>query len=163
MTVKKSYDETKANELITRLSDGETLTSICKDLGLTPSIVWWWTETVEEFATRYAKAREYQTEVLEDLAIDVSNERAPDVTVIETDTDKGPRKKKVDYDNYNRSRLQADTYLKIVNRRKGAKITNEIKFIRKNEAELAAEMTNEQLLEIARMRVENGTDHGKTN
>lgn len=157
-----TYNDKKANEIISRLTDGETLTSICRDLKLKPYMVYRWTEQQEEFALRFARAREFGDLILEDQAIDISDCRNEDHEESETQKGDGVIFYKRKADNVARSRLQAETRLKIVARRKGARITNEIKFLKKTDAELAAEMTNEQLLEIARMNVDSGNAGGSS-
>lgn len=153
------YNEEQAEIILKRLCNGDTLTSICKDLGLKPDTVFEWTQSHSEFAQSYARARDFQTAVLEDMAVDAACGNLEGVEEINTTSHKGVTHTERKIDNVARSRLQAETYLKIVQRRLGQRITSEIKYIKKNETELAAEMTNEQLLEIARMRVSNGEDH----
>ena len=141
----KTYDPAMADVICARLCDGETLTSICRDLGLRPSTVYYWTQRNSEFYERFARARDFGDIVLEDSAIDLSDETESDDRFSIT------RKR---FDNVARSRLMAETRLKVVARRKGAKITNEIKFRKKSDEEAAAEMSTDALLEIARMKVE---------
>lgn len=138
--------------IIQRLSDGETLTSICRDLGLRPNAVYKWTMRDPDFGQRFARAREFGDLMIEDQAIDLSDARVVEDETTETSGDKGTSFTKTRRDNVARSRLQAEMRLKVVARRKGARITNEIKFMKRTDAEAAAEMTTEQLLEIARMR-----------
>ena len=64
-----------------------------------------------------------------------------------------------------RSKLQAETRLKIVARRKGGKITAEIRRVNKREEEQAAEMSDEMLLKIAGLQIDDdeanaGNDSG---
>lgn len=148
------YDEKVAEEVLQRLVNGETLTSICRDIGLKPFHVYGWTMNNEAFGQRFARAREFGDLVIEDQAIDASDERCVDEEVSETETEKSVGRSTKKFDNVARSRLMAETRLKVVARRKGAKITNEIRFAKKTEADQAAEMTNDQLLEIAKMGVE---------
>lgn len=153
------YDEKIAEEVLQRLVNGETLTSICRDVGLKPYHVYSWTTKNESFGQRFARAREFGDLVIEDLAIDASDERCDDEETSESESDKGAGRSRKRFDNVARSRLRAETRLKVVARRKGAKITNEIRIAKKTEAETALEMTTEQLLEIAKMSADD--DAGK--
>ena len=92
--------------------------------------------------------------MLEDQAIDFSDLRNADEETGESVSEKGISSSKKKFDNVARSRLQAEMRLKVVARRKGAKITNEIKFAKKSEADVASELSNEALLEIARMEAD---------
>lgn len=155
-----TYTDKKANEIILRLTNGETLTSICRELNLKPYMVYRWTEQREDFALRFARAREFGDLMLEDQAIDFSDNKLEDVEESERLSDAGTVNFTRRFDSVARSRLKAETRLKVVARRKGARITNEIKFLKKTDAEMAAEMTNEELLEIARMNVETDNTGG---
>ena len=64
-------------------------------------------------------------------------------------------------DNVARSRLMAETRLKVVARRKGAKITQEIKAIKATEAELVHNFTTEQLFEITHTKIDDSTEEEK--
>lgn len=150
----QTYNEDVADEILQRLMNGETLTSICRDIGITPAQVYGWIQRHDEFSVRFARARDFGDTVLEDLAIDASDERNADVEVDEVESERGVGRSRKMFDNVGRSRLRAETRLKVVARRKGAKITNEIRIAKKTEADQAAEMTTDQLLEIAKMSVE---------
>lgn len=154
------YNEKKANIIISRLTNGETLTSICRSLGMKPNTVYCWTQSHEDFAQRFARARDFGDFVLEDQAIDFADDKLEDTEESERCSDAGIVNFKRRFDSVARSRLKSETRLKVVARRKGARITNEIKFLKKTDAEMAAEMTNEELLEIARMNVETDNTGG---
>lgn len=150
----KTYDPAMADVICARLCDGETLTSICRDLGLRPSTVYKWTQSQSDFAERFVRARDFGDIVLEDSAIDLSDDSLTQTDTVETESDDRFSSTRKRFDNVARSRLMAETRLKVVARRKGAKITNEIKFRKKSDEEAAAEMSTDALLEIARMKVE---------
>lgn len=149
----KKVVRTKAREteILQRLANGETLTSICRDVGLKPSQVYGWTQSDEGFANRFARARDFGDMVLEDQAVDCSDGENIGEETVEVSNEKGTSFTRKKGDNVARSRLQAETRLKIVARRKGAKITNEIRWKKPSEAEMASEMTVEQLMQIAGM------------
>lgn len=147
-----------ADEIIDRLLDGRTLTSICKELSLKPSTVYKWTRVNTEFGERFTHARDFGDLILEDQAIDYADARNSDEELSEFSNEKGCGSSTKKFDNVARSRLMAETRLKIVARRKGAKITNTLKIMKKSEAEEAEALSNDDLLEIARMSVDDGED-----
>lgn len=148
------YDEKIAEEVLQRLVNGETLTSICRDIGLKPYHVYGWTRNNEAFGQRFARAREFGDWVIEDQAIDFADEKNRDEEVSTFENDKGVGTNTRRFDNVARSKLQAETRLKIVARRKGAKVTNTLKILKKAEAEEAESLSNDDLLEIARMNID---------
>ena len=123
-----------------------------------PSTVYKWTQSQPDFAERFARARDFGDAVLEDAAIDFADDECPQTDTIETESDDRFSNTKKRFDNVARSRLMAETRLKVVARRKGGKVTAEIRVKQKAEAEAAAAMTTDQLLEIARMKDEGETD-----
>lgn len=154
MVRKSTITEKKAEEILDRLVDGETLTSICKSLGLKPSTVYKFTRTNVEYGERFARARDFGDWVIEDQAIDFADEKNRDEEVSTFEDDKGVGTNTRRFDNVARSKLQAETRLKIVARRKGAKVTNTLKILKKTEAEEAESLSNADLLEIARMNID---------
>jgi hypothetical protein len=148
------YSDEIAEKVLQRLMDGETLTAICLDLGLKPHQIYTWTEHRDEFARRFARARDFGDLVLEDQAIDLSDSRNADEESGESMTEKGTSTSRRKFDNVARSKLQAETRLKIVARRKGGKITAEIRRTNKREEEQVAEMSDEMLLKIAGLNIE---------
>lgn len=148
------YSDEIAEKVLQRLMDGETLTAICLDLGLKPHQIYTWTEHRDEFARRFARARDFGDLVLEDQAIDLSDSRNADEESGESMTEEGTSTSRRKFDNVARSKLQAETRLKIVARRKGGKITAEIRRTNKREEEQVAEMSDEMLLKIAGLNIE---------
>lgn len=108
--------------ILCRLSEGDTLTAICRDLKIGVSTVYSWTEADEYFSKRFARAREFGSQILEDRAIDVARTPRMDIeSVTETQDKNGNIIRSVKKaDQVARSRLEAETYLKIVARRRGA-------------------------------------------
>lgn len=146
--------EALQTEILQRLANGETLTLICRDVGVKPHHVYTATNSNKDFGLRFARAREFGDMVLEDQAIDYSDESNIDEETVETSGERGTVFTKKRGDNVARSRLRADTRLKVVARRKGAKITQQIKLDKKLEEEQVMEMSNEQLLMIASMETD---------
>ena len=117
MARKSEYSEEKSNQLIEFLIEGKTLTAACKSLSIGVSTVYHWMVDHDDFAKRYDCARRFGDYLLEDMAIDeitqprIIEERATyddGRTVIKT------------VDNVARSRAIADTYMKIIARRRGS-------------------------------------------
>lgn len=98
------YTPQLADEICRRLSEGETLSSICRTKGF-PSkgtVIAWSLETAHPFAERYAKAREAGYHVLADEILDIANDTSRDITVRPDGTFQ------VDHEHINRSRLKFD-------------------------------------------------------
>lgn len=74
------YSEAVADEICERLSNGESLLSICKD-GHMPDqgSVYRWIAKYEEFATKYVRAREAQAEFLVDELVAIADNLEEDV------------------------------------------------------------------------------------
>ncbi len=69
------YTPALADEICDRLSNGETLTSICKDAHMPERrTVLRWKVDVDGFASRYTRAREEQRELWADELIDISDD-----------------------------------------------------------------------------------------
>src|SRR5271170_5774058 len=65
------YSTELAQRICDRLTDGETLTNICKEPGMPSRItVWRWIRNNEEFETNYARAREAGAYWLDDKMMD---------------------------------------------------------------------------------------------
>ncbi len=158
---KTRYTKENVAKILDSLANGKTLTSTCKRLGFTPSLVYKWTQQYPDFHKSFYEAREFGDAVLEDHAIDLSDTRKEDIETYESSGDKGSMNSTTTRDNVARSRLMAETRLKVVARRKGAKITQEIKAIKATEAELVHSFTNEQLLDIVHTKIDNPTEEDK--
>ncbi len=118
-----------------RLANGETLTKICKDLKIPPSTVYFWTTQNETFSGDFARARDFGDCIIEDQAIDISDNELPteEKTVVQNKRTGGSAKEQksgsvqlTTRDNIGRSRLMSETRLKVVQRRKGHKIKADI-------------------------------------
>lgn len=162
----RKFDEVQAEDILYRLANGDSLTSICADFGMKPATVYMWTRSNKEFARRFEDARNFGDAVLEDTALDIADNKLEDWEQTESESSDGStRYSKTTYDNVQRSKLQAETRLKIVARRKGGKITAEIRRVNKREEEQAAEMSDEMLLKIAGLQIDDdeanaGNDSG---
>jgi hypothetical protein len=67
------FTEALADEICGRLSDGESLRRICEDAGMpNRRTVLRWLEADEAFASKYARARESQADLMDDLILDVA-------------------------------------------------------------------------------------------
>lgn len=79
-----TYDREKVEEVIERLYEGETLTSICKEATTPFSIgmfLRWVRHDYEDLAKRYARARQIGWEVMAEDYIDICDNDAEDADV----------------------------------------------------------------------------------
>ncbi|MFZ9966416.1 MAG: hypothetical protein ACO3IN_05395 [Steroidobacteraceae bacterium] len=69
------YAKEIRNEILDRIGSGESLRSICRDDGMPDkSVVFRWLASDEEFATKYARARLQQAEVIFDGLADIEDQ-----------------------------------------------------------------------------------------
>lgn len=72
-----AYDETAATEVLRRMSEGETLTAICREPGF-PSAssmnLWAINDSPPGFSARYARARELQSLAIGESAINLADD-----------------------------------------------------------------------------------------
>lgn len=91
-----------------RLSDGESLRSICLD-GAMPDkkSVLKWLALYPDFAVQYARAREAQADAFADELTEIADDGSRDYT--EVDDGHGGKRTVVDHDHIARARLRVDT------------------------------------------------------
>lgn len=124
---KLTFSKALGDEILTMLAEGRTLTSICKKLKISTSSVYEWVHRPnnETFGEAFWKARDFGDLINEDLAIDISDKKliCEEVTEKEESGEDGPKDSKITkrFDNVGRSKLMAETRLKVVARRKGGK------------------------------------------
>ena len=117
------YTPSRAKEILQRLACGHTLTSICRDMGISPASVYRWTVANEDFARDFARARDFGDRVLEDEAVDISDTMEEASETIDSFSEKHGASSTVKKgDAVAHRRLRAEVRLKVVARRKGAKI-----------------------------------------
>lgn len=118
------YTPSRAKEILQRLACGHTLTSICRDMGISPASVYRWTVANEDFARDFARARDFGDQVLEDEAVDISDTMEEASETIDSFSEKHGASSTVKKgDAVAHRRLRAEVRLKVVARRKGAKIS----------------------------------------
>ena len=117
MARKSEYSEEKANQIIEYLIEGKTLTAACKSLSIGVSTVYHWMVEHDDFADQYDRARRFGDYLLEDMAIDEITQ--PRIIEEKATYDDGRTVIKT-VDNVARSRAIADTYMKIIARRRGS-------------------------------------------
>jgi len=104
------YSEQEAEVILERLALGDTLSSICRDLGRKPTTIYRWEEANPDFREKYAHARERGMDSRADEIIDLSN--------------------RADEKNYNAIRLMIDarkwTMSKIAPKKYGERIATEV-------------------------------------
>lgn len=117
------YTPSRAKEILQRLACGYTLTSICRDMGISPASVYRWTVANEDFARDFARARDFGDQVLEDEAVDISDTMEEASETIDSFSEKHGASSTVKKgDAVAHRRLRVEVRLKVVARRKGAKI-----------------------------------------
>lgn len=74
-----SFSESLAHKLLEQIAEGESLRSICLDPDM-PGLrtVMDWLESNESFRTKYARAREIQGDVMDDLILTTANNCTPE-------------------------------------------------------------------------------------
>jgi len=98
------YSETLAQKICHRLSDGESLRSICKDedMPTAKTVVGWALDQKHPFCEQYAIARRIQAELMIDEIRSIADDSTQDYVL-------GPKGLQPDTEHINRSRLRVDT------------------------------------------------------
>lgn len=68
-----TYDEALATEIAERISEGETLASICRDLQLPRRTIYNWMATDPAFSARFKQARDVGFHAIADYALDIAD------------------------------------------------------------------------------------------
>lgn len=69
-----TFSDEIAEAICKRLADGEGLRGICSDKGMPPrNTVLGWLECNADFRAKYARAREHQADVMDELILNVAN------------------------------------------------------------------------------------------
>jgi len=98
------YSDEIADRICGSLVEGESLRSICTEMGFGLRMVFRWLEDHEYFKQQYARARQVQAEVWADEIVQISNK--PNVGIRTKTTDRGTEV--IEGDNVERSKLQVD-------------------------------------------------------
>lgn len=99
----RDYTPEMALIICDRLSDGESLRSICRDEAMPQKItVLRWLAAIPEFQTQYAHAREAQADALADEITEIADDGARDYVKTEDG------REVVDHDHIARARLRVD-------------------------------------------------------
>jgi len=74
------YSETIADKIITRLTNGESLSAICREEDKPdPATIYRWLAARPDFCDRYTRAKEEQADTLADEIIAIADEEEGDV------------------------------------------------------------------------------------
>lgn len=101
------YDPRLAEEIVTRISNGETLTKICAEQPRMPSdgtVRKWVRENIDGFTARYNQARALSYDAMEDMIRDTSDDASGDFII-----DPKNGKPVFVYESVHRSKLKADS------------------------------------------------------
>jgi hypothetical protein len=100
------YSPKIAAEICTRIAEGESLRSVCKDEHMPhKATVCRWLALHEDFRTRYALAHDWQAELLAEEILEIADDASKDWKLIERD---GEVRWVLDQDNIQRARLRID-------------------------------------------------------
>lgn len=133
------FTQELADTICERISDGESLITICKDDGMPKSSTvynWLLDETKKDFLEQYARARNKQAEHLFEEILKISDDGSNDY--VETEDDEGNARTVFNHEHVQRSRLRVDTrkwYLsKVLPKKYGEKldVTSDGKAIKGN-------------------------------
>ena len=69
----RDFDQTVADSICKRISSGETLRKICKELQISSTTVYLWLSEVEPFEKQYAHAKERQMEAISDEMMEIAD------------------------------------------------------------------------------------------
>lgn len=132
-----TYSHARADEIYRRISEGETLRSICRDEHMPKwQTVYSWMERNPEFAARFARAREKGFDAIAEEALEIAN---TPMTGVRTEIgDNGT--KEVREDMLGHRKLQIETRLKLL-----AKWSPK-KYGDKQQVELSGKVTLESLV-----------------
>ena len=125
-----TYSEKTAQKIINELLEGETLRSICKRHDLKVCTVYNWLKNNPDFKDNYEAARDFADMLMEEEALKLAD--TPNITKRAVTYENGITVV-TEFDDVARSRLQIEARLKIVARRKGGKVTAEIRQTNKEE------------------------------
>ena len=105
------YNDSVANEIVERISEGEPLRAICRELHM-PSwrSVYTWIDTYPDFASRIAHAREVGYDAIAEEALQIAN--TPEVGITEESGPLGVKTTKSDM--LGHRKLQIETRLKLL-------------------------------------------------
>lgn len=125
-----TYSDKTAQTIINELLEGETLRSICKRHDLKVCTVYNWLKNNPDFKDNYEAARDFADMLIEEEALELAD--TPNITKRAVTYENGTTVV-TEFDDVARSRLQIEARLKIVARRKGGKVTAEIRQTNKEE------------------------------
>lgn len=119
-----TYSEKTADTIINEIIEGDTLRSICKRHNLKVCTVYSWLKNNPDFKDNYEAARDFADMLMEEEALKLAD--TPNMTKRVVTYENGTTVV-TEFDDVARSRLQIEARLKIVARRKGGKVTAEIR------------------------------------
>lgn len=102
------YTDKIADEIITRVTNGEPTRAICKSLQIDHSTLFAWLDSKPDFSQHYARAKEIAMEALADEILEIADDSSKDFITVPGDED-GEMILKVNQENIQRSRLKVDT------------------------------------------------------
>ena len=90
------------DRIFLRLVLGETMTNVCKEVGIDRSTIWRRITANPGFCDAYKRARELQAHALVDRALEIADDSSKDTYI------DGEGRRRIDYDNINRAKLRVN-------------------------------------------------------
>jgi hypothetical protein len=123
------YSQELADRICLLISEGKSLRAICeRDDMPSRRAVFTWLMRHDDFASRYARARELQADLLFDEILEIADDTSKDF--VETTIGEGITVRRADHEHINRSRLRVDTRkwmaAKLAPKKYGERVTQEI-------------------------------------
>lgn len=107
-----TYTEQAASAICARIADGETLRAVCRDDGMPAwRTVYDWLQEREDFAARFARAREIGAESIAQEALDIAD---TPMEGVRTEVGDDGKTKVVSEDMLGHRKLQIETRLKLL-------------------------------------------------
>jgi hypothetical protein len=108
---RSTYTTEKAEEIIQWISEGKPLRQFCRDRGIPWRTVYSWLEAEEDFAARFARARDVGADAIAEQALEIADTPLEGVRL---ETREGKKPKEVREDMLGHRKLQVETRLKLL-------------------------------------------------
>lgn len=110
-----AFDQAIADKICERLENGQTLTSICRDVGIARQTAHNWLSENSEFAGRFARAKHLGFDAIADDCADIADDGRNDfMERLAANGDEKAVKLVENGEHIQRSRLRVDTRLKLL-------------------------------------------------
>lgn len=139
-----TYNETVAMAICDGIAAGDCLPKVCKQPGMPhPSTVFDWLARHPEFSDRYARAREAQGELMDQMILDAAT-ADPERIIIRMGGDEGGTKEQVDTGEVQHRKLKIDAL-----KWRAAHLRPKVYGVQRQEVEHSGTLSLEQILAVA--------------